>query len=66
MLNDMCLLKLLQYFQIISSVEQRRRTSPKWKPCAFGDEELHHRFVVSVNGNERLPVLSVSGADSTV
>jgi hypothetical protein len=35
-------------FQIISSMEQRRRTPPKWKPSTSSNKELHHRTVVSL------------------
>jgi len=48
-LNDIiCILKFLQYFQIISSMEQRRRTPPKWKPSTSSNKELHHRTVASL------------------
>jgi hypothetical protein len=55
----------LQYFQIISSMEQRRRTPPKWKPGTSSNKELHHRTVASLM-EMRLPVLKVSGAESIV
>jgi len=64
--NDVtCILKFLHYFQIISSMEQRRRTPPKWKPGTSSNKELHHRTGVSLM-QMKASVLKVSGAESTV